>query len=58
MNIQCIKCYKNAWGKCPKCRTVFDDDNSGTEECKHDFHYKKSGEKCIYGCGYVSAGQF
>jgi len=65
-NIHCVKCNLEAWGKCPKCRTVFTEQrNDLTEQqktCKHKWEYKVSQEKCIYGCGYISpliyAGQF
>lgn len=64
-NIYCKKCGMDAFGKCPQCRSVFPENFVETEKeqkCDHDFHYKSSQEKCIYGCGYVSpliyAGQF
>lgn len=67
MNIYCTKCGLEAFGKCPKCRTVFTEkyeyeQTDRERNCEHEWHYKESQEKCIYGCGYVSpliyAGQF
>ncbi len=66
-NIQCTKCGLDAFGKCPKCRSVFTEKYEyqmadEEKECEHDWHYKVSEEKCIYGCGYkrplIYAGQF
>jgi len=66
-NINCVKCGLEAFGKCPKCRTVFtekypEQQTKKEASCDHEWHYKSSQQKCIYGCGYVSpliyAGQF
>lgn len=66
-NIHCTKCGLGAWGKCPKCRTVFTEkyEHEQTEKekaCEHKWEYKESKLKCIYGCNYTSpliyAGQF
>jgi len=61
-NIYCTKCKLDAFGKCPKCRTVFTEKYpyQMTEEeksCDHNWEYRRTGEKCIYGCGYVSKGE-
>jgi hypothetical protein len=57
-NIHCVKCNLEAFGKCPKCRTVFTEKyaNEWTDaeaQCNHEWHYKIQ-QKCIYGCGYVN----
>ena len=58
-NIYCIKCNVEAFGKCPKCRSVFIEKSKNITkkqlDCKHVFEYKKPKEKCIYGCGYSSS---
>ena len=58
-NIQCNKCGLDAWGKCPKCRTVFTEKyeyqmTDKEKNCDHNWEYRTSDEKCIYGCGYKS----
>jgi len=66
-NIYCTKCGVEAMGKCPKCRSVFTEKypeqlSEKEKSCEHNWEYRVSQEKCIYGCGYVSpliyAGQF
>ena len=66
-NIHCTKCNMEAIGKCPKCRTIFPEKQFAPftdqeKTCEHAWHYIRSEEKCIYGCGYKSpliyAGQF
>ena len=65
-NIYCVKCGAEFFGKCPKCRHSFVEDEYNLTEkqlsCDHELEYKESQLKCIYGCGYVSplvyAGQF
>ena len=58
-NIQCFKCGLDAWGKCPRCRTVFTEKEDyqmtpKEKSCEHDWHYRQADLKCIYGCGYKS----
>ena len=58
-NIQCHKCGADAFGKCPKCRTVFPEKypeqlTDREKSCPHDWHYKRADQSCIYGCGYKS----
>ena len=58
-NIKCIKCGAECWGKCPKCRSVFHENEEFQQsqieaECDHVYEYIEPNQKCIYGCGYVS----
>lgn len=58
-NIQCVKCGLEAFGKCPKCRTIFpikDEYEMTTreKECDHVWEYVEANLQCIYGCGYRS----
>lgn len=58
-NIRCTKCGLEAFGKCPKCRTVFPEkeeyrQTEAEQSCEHDWHYTQPDLRCIYGCGYIS----
>ena len=55
-NIICHKCHLLAWGKCPKCRTVFTElyeyqMTEAEKNCLHNWIYINA-TKCIYGCNY------
>ena len=55
-NIICVKCKLDAFGKCPKCRTVFTEkypyqQTDIEKNCDHNWQYSGK-QKCIYGCQY------